>query len=99
MQKYSSTQIVSSVLDPLIHTIQFYASMMGGWWMFHHGVYPLAYFAKSGEASLVAQLPIYAINVMAFGCMAYVITRPFALFLVELLRAIELAINRFCASR
>jgi hypothetical protein len=50
--------------------------MIAGWWIFHNGIYPLAYFAKGAGADLAAQLPIYAVNSLAFGCLFYVATRP-----------------------
>jgi hypothetical protein len=99
METQENTNVTDSALGPLLHMVHFYASMVAGWWAFHNGIYPMAYFAKSAGASLSAQLPIYALNTMAFGCMAYVITRPLALFLIELMRAFEKAVIKLSVKR
>ena len=67
--------VANAIFAPLLQTTHFYTSMIGGWWWFHHGIYPLAYFAKSAGADLAVQLPVYAVNVMAMGCLVYVATR------------------------
>jgi hypothetical protein len=34
---------------------------------FHHWIYPLTYFNKAAETDLAVQLPVYVLNVAAFG--------------------------------
>ena len=84
--------VSDAIFAPMIQTIHFYASMIAGWWVFHNGIYPLAYFAKGAGTDLSAQLPIYAVNVMAFGCLIYVATRPVILLAVALIKEFERAV-------
>lgn len=70
-----------------IQAMHFNASMIAGWWYFHNEIYPLAYFAKAG-ADIATQLPVYAMNVMAFGAMVHMITVPVRRLITETIAAI-----------
>lgn len=83
-----------SAFVSLVYMIHFYASVILGGIMFHRVIYPFAYFAKEVGTDLAAQLPIYFINVMAFGCLVYVATRPMALLSAAIVRAFERAIEK-----
>jgi hypothetical protein len=89
-----NSNYLEDVILPLFQTVHFYAAMIVGWWLFHIGIYPFAYFAKGAGADLAAQLPIYAINVMAFGCLVYVATRPAVLLATAVFRGIEKAVAK-----
>ncbi len=91
--------VSDAVFAPMIQTIHFYAAMIAGWWVFHYGIYPLAYFAKGAGSDLAAQLPIYAVNVMAFGCLIYVATRPVILLVVALSHEFERAVIKINKDR
>lgn len=71
---------ISPVALDGIFYLHFQLSLIAGWWLFHRAIYPLAYFAKGSGGDLAAQLPIYAINVLAFGCLTYTASRPLVLF-------------------
>ncbi len=91
--KENSSYLEDMIL-PLFQTAHFYAAMIVGWWIFHNGIYRLAYFAKGTGADLSAQLPIYAVNVMAFGCLVYVTTRPMIMLATAVLRGVEKAVTK-----
>ena len=92
MQQNEKRLITDSVFWPILQTIHNIASTLAGWWVFHYQVYPLTCFAKG--VTLMTQLPIYVLNVLAFGCTAYVLTRPMLLLLVEFMGAFERAVCR-----
>ena len=66
-----------SVLSSLTSTVHFYASLIIGWNIFEQSIYPNFYVSAGHGMSLSAALPFYAVNVLAFGSMVYVGTRPF----------------------
>lgn len=86
MQMQSSRE---SPLVSILYMLHFYASMTAGWAMFHNVVYPLAYFAKHIGPDPSAQLPIYFLNVLAFGCLVYTATWPIAKLIAALIDKLE----------
>lgn len=65
----------------LIAGCNFYLAMFLGFRLYQSLVFPMCPIVISHESSLTAALPIYALNVLAYGCLVYVMTRPFAILL------------------
>ena len=80
---------VKSLVEPMLISAHFHMSLLIGWWVFHNWVYSLTYFAKVTGVEVPGQIPAYTLNVMAFGCLVYITTRPLALLAGAILQGIE----------
>ena len=76
-----------SNLEDLLSFFHFYVSVIAGWCIFNKSAYPLAFLAKVSNPDLAGQLPIYALNVLAFSCLVYVATRPIVIVLRDMISA------------
>lgn len=92
MEKYYNQS--DSIFFEIVYLIHFYFSLIVGWGIFHTTVFPMAYFAKEYSSNLQAQLPVYVVNVLAFGCLVYLVTKPYAQLYAFVMQRISKAISQ-----
>jgi hypothetical protein len=84
-----------SALHSLITMAHFYASQGLGWMLYQSLIYPHVQIASIEQASMI---PVYILNVMAYGCLVYVATKPFVIVGIELGRRVRQVIGRYSSS-
>ena len=68
----------------LLSSLHFNASVVLGWILFHKYIFPFFYLSKEFQKDLAFHLPIYAINVLAFGALVCMTTKPIFLLINHL---------------
>jgi hypothetical protein len=75
-------------------------SLLVGWSLFTKIVYPLLYVKPGTVEQIALSLPLYALNVLAFGTLVYVATRPLLYLVDEMATGFgELMEQFFCRRR